>query len=185
MDRKELLYLEAQLTDRERFCMFAYLLLKNSDPRASIKAYYYSRQTEPKANTKLLERKADEWIESDKCQAFIELYRQDAISELSRREKSITEEEKELSANEEMIRNHEIDIEMLIEKRASTKNSDDIIKYTTAISNIRKEISNIRHKNKSEFKDETKITKIYLPMRCNSNDCPLYAAEEARLKEKI
>ena len=89
INRKELLAIEAQLDARERFCMYAYMLLKENDSQAYFDAYIYSRPTLPKGNRELLTRKATEWINSEPCRAFVQLYETQADDEIDRRRKMI------------------------------------------------------------------------------------------------
>ena len=166
----DLYELEAQLDDRERICLAGYLLIKENDDKAHIKAYVYSRSYQVKDEMDVLRKKADKWFNSAKVQAFLELWKQQSVimtSQVSKqvmREKKAEEEEAVMSATEEIIQRYE-------QLYSEAESIDDKAK-------ILKMIVDTRHKNKEEVKEDTRTTRIYLPQRCS--ECVLYKREQEK-----
>jgi hypothetical protein len=162
---------EALLDERERICLAGYLLMKQSDSRAMLKAYVYSRSYPVKDEVSVIEKKAQKWFNSPKVQAFITLWEKkgtilnDESRQKIQQEEKVSAKPEEMSATEEIIQRYE-------QLYAESEDIDEKAK-------ILKLIVDARHKNKDEVKDDTKTTRIYLPLRCS--ECQLYIKE----KEKI
>ena len=102
----------------------------------------------------------------------MQLYETQADDEIDRRRKMIVnapETKEELTKEEELV----MELEKLKEV---TDNFDEKVKAINLIANI-------RHKNKALQKNDNPV-RFFVPQRCNSIDCPLYRAEEKRLKEE-
>jgi uncharacterized protein with von Willebrand factor type A (vWA) domain len=166
MERMALLEAEALLEDRERVCLAGYLLMRDSDDKADIKAYVYSRSYPVNDEIEVIRKKAKKWFSQPKVTAFLELWKEKGriVQESERKEAVIKqqEDEKQLSAIEEIIQRYE----------QLYKETEDIEEKAK----ILKMIVDARHKNKDEVKEDGKIAQIYLPLRCI--ECPLYTKEK-------
>lgn len=154
---------EASLDDRERMALCGYMMMKDSREEAEVLAYSFSRPTPPQSVGNLLRRKALDWLESDPCQAFLKLWREKARKEGA-------EIEAEKSETEIMLE----ELDDLKDQASSVEDKAKIIKMK----------ADIRHKYRSELKDETTSVNFYLPMRCNAKECPLYGLALKRLQAK-
>ena len=76
MSLMDLYSAEALLEDKERICLAGYLLLKEHDDKALLKAYVYSRSATPQSDGKKLSEKAQKWFETPKVQAFLTIWQQ-------------------------------------------------------------------------------------------------------------
>lgn len=163
----DLYELEAQLDDRERICLAGYLLMKDNDDKAMMKAYVYSRSYQCRDEFEILRKKAEKWFNSAKVQAFLELWQRQSVLMTSQAAKQVVKEkieddENAISATEEIIQRYE-------QLYSEAESIDDKAK-------ILKMIVDARHKNKDEVKDDSKIVDIYLPLRCS--ECVLYKREK-------
>lgn len=171
MSMMELYSAEALLEDRERICLAGYLLLKEHDDKALLKAYVYSRSSPPQSDGKKLLNKAQQWLESPKVQAFLTIWQQQGkmMSQEARMKMQVegppADDQEQISATEEIIREYE-------KLRDEAEDVMDKARITTMIVNA-------RHKNKEEVKDDTRTTRIYLPQRCS--ECVLYKKEQEKI----
>lgn len=170
MVSSDLYELEAQLDERERMCLAGYLLIKDSDDKAMIKAFVYSRSYPVKEEMSVIRKKAEKWFSSGKVQAFLELWkgRGEFVTEQNRREvvsKRIDTEENALTATEDIIQRYE----QLYQEAQDIEDKAKILKM----------IVDTRHKNRDEVKEEGNVAEIYLPLRCI--ECPLYLKEKERI----
>ena len=170
MGYSDLYELEAQLEDRERICLAGYLLLKDNDNMAMVKAYVYSRSYQCKDEGEILKKKAEKWFNTGKVQAFLELWQNKGqiVTEQGRQQsvkQQIEVQENTLTATEDIIQRYE-------QLYAEAEDIEDKAK-------ILKMIVDTRHKNRDEVKEEGKTTEIYLPLRCS--ECVLYKKEKDRL----
>lgn len=161
--------LEAQLDDRERMCLAGYLMIKDNDDKAMMKAYVYSRTYAVKDELDVIKKKAEKWFSTGKVKAFLELWenKKQFINEQNRNrivQNKIDSDENPLSATEDIIQRYE-------QLYAEAQDIEDKAK-------ILKMIVDTRHKNKDEVKEEGKTTEIYLPLRCP--ECILYKREKDR-----
>jgi hypothetical protein len=167
----ELYSAEALLEDRERICLAGYLLLKEHDDKALLKAYVYSRSSPPQSDGKKLLNKAQQWLESPKVQAFLTIWQQQGkmMSQEARMKMQVegppADDQEQMSATEEIIREYE-------KLRDEAEDVMDKARITTMIVNA-------RHKNKEEVKEDTRTTRIYLPQRCS--ECVLYKKEQEKI----
>lgn len=170
MNLTELYTAEALLDDRERICLAGYLLMKENDNKAQIKAYIYSRsyQVKPEDMASLV-KKVEKWWATPKVQAFLKIWEQNGemVSSQARALRQIEQPSaektpEEMTAIEEIIQRYE----KLYEEAEDVDDKAKILKM----------IVDARHKNKDEVKDEVSTTKIYLPQRCY--ECPLYNKEK-------
>jgi hypothetical protein len=167
----ELYSAEALLEDKERICLAGYLLLKEHDDKALLKAYVYSRSSPPQSDGKKLLNKAQQWLESPKVQAFLTIWQQQGkmMSQEARMKMQVegppADDQEQISATEEIIREYE-------KLRDEAEDVMDKARITTMIVNA-------RHKNKEEVKDDTRTTRIYLPQRCS--ECVLYKKEQEKI----
>ena len=157
----------SELTEREKFCLWGYIATRKSDPNAYVKAYKYAQQTPKMQTEEVAEKKAAVWFRSLPVKTFIELYgeqeQQPAIN--------ARKEEKESSVEEDLI-------EELNQLKDNTTDAETKIK-------VIKEIVNIRHKNRDKMKDDTKVTRFYLPKDHDCKKCPLYKTEEIKINKII
>ena len=169
----ELYSAEALLDDRERICLAGYLLMKEQDNKAQIKAYVYSRSYQVKDESSVLTAKAEKWWNTPKVQAFLQIWQQNGeiVNEQARALRQIQQPQQSEKTQEEMTAIEEI-IQRYEKLYEEAQDVDDKAK-------ILKMIVDARHKNKDEVKEDTRTTRIYLPQRCY--ECPLYNKE----KEKI
>lgn len=171
MSMMELYSAEALLEDRERICLAGYLLLKEHDDKALLKAYVYSRSSPPQSDGKKLLNKAQQWLESPKVQAFLTIWQQQGkmMSQEARMKMQVegppADDQEQMSATEEIIREYE-------KLRDEAEDVMDKARITTMIVNA-------RHKNKEEVKEDTRTTRIYLPQRCS--ECVLYKREQEKI----
>lgn len=171
MSMMELYSAEALLEDKERICLAGYLLLKEHDDKALLKAYVYSRSSPPQSDGKKLLNKAQQWLESPKVQAFLTIWQQQGkmMSQEARMKMQVegppADDQEQISATEEIIREYE-------KLRDEAEDVMDKARITTMIVNA-------RHKNKEEVKDDTRTTRIYLPQRCS--ECVLYKKEQEKI----
>lgn len=171
MSMMELYSAEALLEDRERVCLAGYLLLKEHDDKALLKAYVYSRSSPPQSDGKKLLNKAQQWLESPKVQAFLTIWQQQGkmMSQEARMKMQVegppADDQEQISATEEIIREYE-------KLRDEAEDVMDKARITTMIVNA-------RHKNKEEVKEDTRTTRIYLPQRCS--ECVLYKKEQEKI----
>lgn len=167
----ELYSAEALLEDKERICLAGYLLLKEHDDKALLKAYVYSRSSPPQSDGKKLLNKAQQWLESPKVQAFLTIWQQQGkmMSQEARMKMQVegppADDQEQISATEEIIREYE-------KLRDEAEDVMDKARITTMIVNA-------RHKNKEEVKEDTRTTRIYLPQRCS--ECVLYKKEQEKI----
>lgn len=171
MSMMDLYASEALLDDRERICLAGYLLMKDTDDRAMMKAYVYSRSYKVQdEDHDSLQKKVKKWAESAKVQAFLQLWQErGAILTDEARAKVQPEAqqqpEEQSTATEEIIKEYE-------KLRDEATDVMDKARITTMIVNA-------RHKNKDEVKEDTRTTRIYLPQRCS--ECVLYKREKDKL----
>lgn len=171
MSMMELYSAEALLEDKERICLAGYLLLKEHDDKALLKAYVYSRSSPPQSDGKKLLNKAQQWLESPKVQAFLTIWQQQGkmMSQEARMKMQVegppADDQEQISATEEIIREYE-------KLRDEAEDVMDKARITTMIVNA-------RHKNKEEVKEDTRTTRIYLPQRCS--ECVLYKREQEKI----
>ncbi len=171
MSMMELYSAEALLEDKERICLAGYLLLKEHDDKALLKAYVYSRSSPPQSDGKKLLNKAQQWLESPKVQAFLTIWQQQGkmMSQEARMKMQVegppADDQEQISATEEIIREYE-------KLRDEAEDVMDKARITTMIVNA-------RHKNKEEVKEDTRTTRIYLPQRCS--ECVLYKKEQEKI----
>ena len=171
MSMTQLYAAEALLDDRERMCLAGYMLMKDSDNKAKIKAYVYSRTYQVKDEMGTLSKKVDKWWDSPKVQAFLKLWEKkgEIVNEEARALRQTAPQEKEKS-QEEMTAIEEI-IQRYEKLYNEAEDVDDKAK-------ILKMIVDTRHKNKEEVKEDTRTTRIYLPQRCS--ECVLYKREQEK-----
>lgn len=168
MNLTELYTAEALLDDRERICLAGYLLMKDHDNKAKVKAFVYSRSYQVKEEMSSLVKKVDKWWSTPKVQAFLKIWEQSgeitsAEARALRQTQQTTEKtQEEMTAIEEIIQRYE----KLYEEAEDVDDKAKILKM----------IVDARHKNKDEVRDETSTTRIYLPQRCY--ECPLYNKEK-------
>lgn len=164
---------EALLDDRERICLAGYLLMKDTDDRAMVKAYVYSRSYKIQdEDMDSLMKKVKKWSESAKVQAFLQMWSEQgkimndqARAKMQQQPQTQQKTEEELSATEEIIQRFE-------QLYRDAEDVDDKAK-------ILKMIVDARHKNKDEVKEDTRTTRIYLPQRCS--ECVLYKKEQTKI----
>ena len=162
---------EALLDDRERICLAGYLLMKDTDDRAMVKAYVYSRSYKvQEEDMDALMKKVQKWCQSAKVQAFLQMWEQQGtIMNDQAREKMRQPQqdrtEDEMTAIEDIIQRYE-------QLYQEAEDVDDKAK-------ILKMIVDARHKNKDEVKEDTRTTRIYLPLRCS--ECVLYQKEQQKV----
>lgn len=168
MSMTDLYAAEALLDDRERMCLAGYLLMKEHDSSAKVKAYVYSRTYPVKDEMSSLVKKVDKWWESDKVQAYLRLWKEkgEMVSQQARMQRQSVPQaaektQEEMTAIEEIIQRYE-------QLYREAEDVDDKAK-------ILKMIVDARHKNKDEVKEDTRTTRIYLPQRCS--ECVLYQRE--------
>lgn len=170
MNSMDLYASEALLDDRERICLAGYLLMKDTDDRAMVKAYVYSRSYKVQDDMGTLMSKVEKWEKSAKVQAFLQLWQQkgEIMNEQARsksQEAQPQQSEDELTAIEEIIKRYE----QLYEEAEDVDDKAKILKM----------IVDARHKNKDEVKDDVRTTRIYLPQRCS--ECVLYKKEQDKI----
>lgn len=172
MSTMDLYASEALLDDRERICLAGYLLMKDTDDRALVKAYVYSRSYKvQEEDMDALMKKVQKWSQSAKVQAFLQMWEQqgtimnDQAREKMRQPQSQDKTEDEMTAIEDIIQRYE-------QLYQEAEDVDDKAK-------ILKMIVDARHKNKDEVKEDTRTTRIYLPLRCS--ECVLYQKEQQKV----
>lgn len=171
MSMTELFASEALLDDRERICLAGYLLMKDHDSNAMVKAYVYSRSYKVQDDAQTLSKKVSKWWDSPKVQAFLKLWEERGqIASQQAREKGLqqegaAEDEEEMTAIQDIIQRYE-------QLYNEAEDVDDKAK-------ILKMIADVRHKNRNEVKEDTRTTRIYLPQRCS--ECILYQREQEKL----
>lgn len=162
---------EALLNDRERICLAGYLMMKDSDDKAMMKAYVYSRSYPVQDEIEVIRKKTEKWFNTPQVKAYLALW--EAKGEQARQQQpkhnasvdvNSEEDARMLSATEEIIKRYE-------ELYKEADNIEDRAK-------ILKMIVDTRHKNKDDVKEESKIAQIYLPLRCS--ECVLYKQEQAK-----
>ena len=172
MSMTELYASEALLDDRERICLAGYLLMKDNDNKAKIKAYVYSRSYQVKDDMGTIMAKVDKWWNTAKVQAFLKLWEHNGemVSQQARALRQVEQPaqektQEEMTAIEEIIQRYE----QLYEEAQDVDDKAKILKM----------IVDARHKNKDEVKEDTRTTRIYLPQRCY--ECPLYNKEKDKI----
>lgn len=170
MSNYDLYASEALLDDRERICLAGYLLMKEHDEKAMVKAYVYSRSYKVQDDMGTLMKKVDKWAESAKVQAFLQMWQQKGtiMNEEARAKAQQPDpqhqSEEEMTAIEDIIQRYE----QLYEEATDIDDKAKILKM----------IVDARHKNKDEVKEDTRTTRIYLPQRCS--ECVLYKREKEK-----
>lgn len=160
---------EALLDDRERICLAGYLLMKDTDDRAMVKAYVYSRSYKVQDDMGTLMSKVEKWGKSAKVQAFLKLWEQKGTI-MNEEARSKAQEQRPQQSEDEMTA-----IEDIIQRYEKLYNEAEDVDDKAK---ILKMIVDARHKNKDEVKDEVRTTRIYLPLRCS--ECVLYKKEQER-----
>lgn len=173
MSTMELYANEALLDDRERICLAGYLLMKDTDDRALVKAYVYSRSYKVQdEDMDSLMKKVHKWSQSAKVQAFLKMWdeqgtimNEQAREKMQQQPQGQAKSEEEMTAIEDIIQRYE----QLYEEAADVDDKAKILKM----------IVDARHKNKDEVKEDTRTTRIYLPLRCS--ECVLYQKEQQKI----
>jgi len=140
-------YLINKLSEKERFCLIAYLQTGNQ-----IMAYICSRKKQTEANFEALKSMASRWINSEPVQTFLEAERG----------------RKSLLMNEAMQNRNKEDIITELNKLASISND------TKLKAEILMKVADLEGMKKQEVKQDEKLIHYYLPLRCSK--CSLYTA---------
>lgn len=151
MQNKEQLI--SKLSDRERFCLIAYLQTGDQ-----LTAYICSRKRQTKANWEAVRSMASRWINSVPVQTFLEAERG----------------RKAILLNETVTQNRsKEDIIAELNKLASLTND------TKLKAEILMKVADLEGMKKQETKQNDKLIRYYLPLKCSV--CSLYkAAKEAK-----
>lgn len=175
-ERTKLIIQASQLTQEEQFCLTGYMYAVASgcmlELDARILTYKLSR-TKKKLNTEneqTIRRLTNQFFQYDKTKAFLKLYEIEKEKEEAKRVEAI------LSSNTDMTSVNLDDEEGTanklygeLEQLKAGADADTMIKLVNAQQNI-------LHKNKDNFKEDTKQVRYYLPLRCC--DCRLYKEAE-------
>lgn len=174
-DKKTRLIMQAALlTQEERFCISGYLYTMRytniAEMEARQLAYRLSRTKKPLKTEKepSIRRLSERWFNSDKVKAYIRL-QEIAIEEGVKIEPvevdNVDTEVVNLDDEEKQANKRYNELE---EMKASAS-PDFKLKLIAAQDSI-------AHRNKDNFKEESKQVKYYLPLRCH--DCVLYKEAE-------
>lgn len=174
-DKKTRLIMQAALlTQEERFCISGYLYTMRytniAEMEARQLAYKLSRTKKPLKTEKepSIRRLSERWFNSDKVKAYIRL-QEIAIEEGVKIEPvevdNVDTEVVNLDDEEKQANKRYNELE---EMKASAS-PDFKLKLIAAQDSI-------AHRNKDNFKEESKQVKYYLPLRCH--DCVLYKEAE-------
>lgn len=152
--------LSSKLTEKEKYCLDAYVVNGDKD-----KAYVFSREEESRANEKSLAAMATRWINSEPVAAYVELVT-DKLNLVTRIDDS---------------QHDETDIlieEITLLLKDISGGGDKRLAIQAA-----KELANL-HQLKSKTKEEAGERKTYyLPLRCE--DCAVYKYVKENVAEKI
>lgn len=157
----------SELTEREKFCLWGYLATRKKDTEAYLKAYKYAQPVLKVQSEEVVAKKAAVWFRSLPVKTFIDLYGEETQQPVAKPSKEV----KDSSVEEELI-------EELNQLKDNTTDAETKIK-------VIKEIVNIRHKNRDKMKDDTKVTRFYLPKDHDCKKCPLYKTEEIKINKTI
>lgn len=170
----ELYSAEALLEDRERVCLAGYLLLKEHDDKALLKAYVYSRSSPPQSDGKKLLNKAQQWLESPKVQAFLTIWQQQG--KMMSQEARIKAQTSPIGYSQQEEEEQKTKAEREIAYYESLRDqATDVMEKA----NITRLIIDAMHKNRNDVKEDTRTTRIYLPQRCS--ECVLYKREQEKI----
>lgn len=178
-DKKTRLIMQAALlTQEERFCISGYLYTMRytniAEMEARQLAYKLSRTKKPLKTEKepSIRKLSERWFNSDKVKAYIRL-QEIAIEEGVQVEQDNYQTE---TQNEAKVINLDEDEETQANKRyneleemKASASPDFKLKLIAAQDSI-------AHRNKDNFKEESKQVLYYLPLRCH--DCALYKEAE-------
>lgn len=174
-DKKTRLIMQAALlTQEERFCISGYLYTMRytniAEMEARQLAYKLSRTKKPLKTEKepSIRRLSERWFNSDKVKAYIRL-QEIAIEEgvkIEPVEVDIADTEVVNLDDEEKQANKRYNE---LEEMKASASPDFKLKLIAAQDSI-------AHRNKDNFKEESKQVKYYLPLRCH--DCVLYKEAE-------
>lgn len=153
MQNKE--YLINKLSEKERFCLIAYLQTGNQ-----LMAYICSRKKPTEANFEAIRSMASRWLNSEPVQAFLETERG----------------RKAVLIDEELQNRSKEDILSELNKLATLTND------TKLKAEILMKVADLEGMKKQEIKQEEKLIHYYLPLRCSK--CELYIrAKEVKAHE--
>lgn len=144
-------YLINKLSEKERFCLLAYLQTGNQ-----LMAYICSRKKQTDANFEAIRSMASRWINSEPVQAFLEAERG----------------RKAILIDEELQNRSKEDIITELNKLATLTND------TKLKAEILMKVADLEGMKKQEVKQDEKLIHYYLPLRCSK--CSLYAAAKAK-----
>jgi len=144
-------YLINKLSEKERFCLIAYLQTGNQ-----IMAYICSRKKQTEANSEALKSMASRWINSEPVLAFLEA---------ERGRKAVLMDEALQNRSKE-------DIIAELNKLASLSND------TKLKAEILMKVADLEGMKKQEAKREERLIHYYLPLMCSK--CSLYTAAKAK-----
>lgn len=174
-DKKTRLIMQAALlTQEERFCISGYLYTMRytniAEMEARQLAYKLSRTKKPLKTEKepSIRRLSERWFNSDKVKAYIRL------QEIAIEEGVKIEPVEVDNADTEVVN---LDDE---EKQANKRYNELEEMKASASPDFKLKLiaaqDSIAHRNKDNFKEESKQVKYYLPLRCH--DCVLYKEAE-------
>ena len=145
----------SKLSDREKFCLDAYLQNNNAEL-----AYLCSRKGNTKANAASLKSLVSRWINSPEVQAYITLEKERKYTQLNL-------ESKENRSKESVV----TELNILASQTADPKQKGEILMKLADLQNFKKQ---------EDEKAESRIT-YYMQVKCSN--CPIYkAAKEGKLK---
>lgn len=144
-----------KLSEKERFCLIGYLQTGDQ-----LMAYICSRRRQTVANSEALRSMVSRWINLEHIQAFLEVER-------GRKAILLIDEVTQNRSKEDII------VEL---NKLATLTNDAKLK-----AEILMKISDLEGMKKQEAKQDEKLIRYYLPLRCSS--CELYkAAKEAKVR---
>lgn len=174
-DEKTKLAIQAsQLTQEEQFCLAGYIYAVSSgcmiELDARIMTYKLSR-TKKKLNTEneqTIKRLTNQFFQHDKTKAFLKLHEKEK-EETRKVEPVLPSNAEGISVNLDDEEGTANKLYGELEQLKAGADADTMIKLVNAQQNI-------LHKNKDNFKEDTKQVRYYLPLRCC--DCRLYKEAE-------
>lgn len=143
----------SKLSDREKFCLDAYLQNNNAEL-----AYLCSRKGNTKANAASLKSLVSRWINSPEVQAYITLERERKYTQLNM-------ESKENRSKEDVA----TELNIIATQTNDPKQKAEILMKLADLQNFKK---------KEDERAESKIT-YYMQVKCSN--CPIYKEKKEQL----
>lgn len=155
-----------KLSNLEKFCLNAYLTSEAPQTEKLINAYELSRTKESQANRQSIYMLARKWINSDKCKYYIEQRKKELFTHEPTRINGKQEQEGSHNDNDNNINRSKDDILTELNNLADNTN-DPKLK-----AEILMKVADLEGMKKQEIKQEDKLIRYYLPLRCSN--CELY-----------